>query len=146
VTNDQSIIYLHHAVMDQARVPDFAQMELVWESTQAVTDWLSLRITAHGPGDGAGVDERQARPFGKSPIVHPSNRTTNEEWDLGTEQGWAVEVFAGGNDLTCEGLPVRACTGFVVSQRLAFFFNFYYGYLPPEGWLFSVDGPVPPPT
>lgn len=145
LTNDDSWFFIYDSLVAQQRHPDWTQLEFVWETTQPVTDWLTFRVSAHSPDDGAGVDERRINPSGKSPVVASLNRTQAEEWDLGTEEGFSVETFSGGTDLTCGGLPARACVGFVLNQRIDYYFHMFYGFLPPEGWQFSVDGlPAPP--
>ena len=147
ITNDNSVFQIHDQIMSLQRTPDWTQMELVWTSTQSVTDWLRIRVSANSPDDGASVDQRQLTRTGPSPLMASLNASTNEEWELGTLEGLALESFAAGNEALC-GLPnvgVNPCQGIVLQQRVDFFFHFFLGYTPPEGWRFSSDGEAPPP-
>jgi hypothetical protein len=141
-TSDSSYVLFYDALVAQQRIPDFLQAELVWESTQAVSDWLNLRYSAHEPADGAGLDARQAGARGPSPIVMPLNHTTATKWDTGTKKGIAYEVFGCVEAITPY---ITGCAGFVLNQRVSFFFDVFYGYTPPDGWQFSKDGPALPP-
>lgn len=145
VTNDNSVFHVVDPVVAAQRIPDWAQIEMVWESTQALTDWLSIRVSPYSWDDGAGVDDRAQSALSPSPLVFTINGTTAADWDLGTSEGFALETFSGGNDETCGGLPVRACTGVQLNQRVDYFFHLFYGYAPPEGWRFSEDGEALPP-
>src|SRR5205085_10528739 len=55
-TSDTSFVLFYDALVSQQRIPDWFQAELDWESTQAVSDWLNIRYSAHEPADGAGLD------------------------------------------------------------------------------------------
>lgn len=147
VTNDNSVFQIHEQILSFQRNPDWTQAELVWESTQAVTDWLRIRMSANSPDDGSGIDERNLVVSGPSPLMASLNASVNEEWELGVAEGLALESFAAGNDMLC-GLPnvgVNPCQGVTLNQRVDFYFHFFFGYAPPEGWRFSADGDVPPP-
>lgn len=162
LTSDQSVFHLVDPILEQGRTPDWTQIEMVWDSTQTVTDWLSFRISPYAWEDGAGVDGRAKGARGKSPVVFSLNRTAAEGWDLGAEvddgdednegpaKGLALETFAAGNDVTCTGpqmAVINTCSsiGLVLNQQIEYYFHFTYGFVPPEGWQFSVDGPPQPP-
>jgi hypothetical protein len=141
-TADTSFVFLYSEVMPLNRVPDFLQAEIVWESTQAVSDWLNIRYSAHGPEDGAGLDERQGGIRGPSPLVMRMNETTLTKWDTGTKKGIMYEFFG---CLPEWAAYLSGCAGVVLNQKVSLYFNVFYGYAPPEGWSFSGDGAPPPP-
>ncbi|MEA3165488.1 MAG: Carboxypeptidase regulatory-like domain, partial [Thermoplasmata archaeon] len=74
-TDDKSIVLYYDPLVSLQRTPDWFQTEIVWESTQAVTDMLSIRYSAHSPDDGTGVDARVASVHGRSPLLLSLNRT-----------------------------------------------------------------------
>jgi hypothetical protein len=141
-TSDTSYVLVYEPLVALQRVPDWTQAELVWDSTQAVSDWLNIRYSAHEPADGAGLDARQAGARGPSPIVMPLNHTTAETWETGVKKGISYEIFGCMEAVTPY---ITGCVGFVLNQRVTFYFNVFYGYEPPEGWVFAKDGTVPPP-
>lgn len=156
LTSDASLLRVVEPFTDAQRRPAWTQLEIIWGSTQPVTDWLSFRVSPYQWENGAGIDERALNVAGKSPVLFTRNATEAEEWDLGLAsgegdpQGMAVETFAAGNDLTCAGPPrefINSCSsiGVVVNQKMDFFFHLFYGYLPPDGWRLSADGTTPPP-
>jgi hypothetical protein len=172
---DEDIV---HAEYEFARAPEFVQSEMVWESTQAAGDELSLSIRCL-PGDTDPAEkcpEGQrgiARSEGKSPQVARINRTLAEEWALGVNP-LVVDLFAYGrtdldayNETTVDEaqepatgkpcldwngvvFPPGTCVrltgpGFIINQKVDVFTHLFYGFAPPEGWQFSVDGaPVVP--
>jgi len=142
VTQDTSYVLFYYPLVALQRTPDFYQAELVWESTQAVSSWLNLRYSAHEPADGAGLDARQAGARGPSPLIMPINATMGKDWDLGTKKGVAYEVFGCVEEITPY---ISGCAGFVVNQRVTYYINAFYGYVPPDGWSLAKEGSVPPP-
>ena len=68
------------------------------------------------------------------------NGTEAVDWDMGTTEGVSYEIFG-----HMEATSAIGSIGFVLNQRVAYFFHAFYGYVPPEGWVFSADGSVPPP-
>ena len=162
LTSDDSVFHLVDPILEQGRTPDWTQVEMLWDSTQTVTDWLSFRISPYAWEDGAGVDDRAQNVRGQSPVLFALNRSAAQSWDLGAEvddgeadnegpaKGMALETFSAGNDLTCTGPQmgvINTCSslGVVVNQQIEYYFHFAYGFVPPEGWRFSVDGPLQPP-
>jgi hypothetical protein len=89
-----------HAEYPLAQTPEFIVSEMVWESTQAAGDELSLSIRCL-PGDSDPAEkcpEGQrgiARSEGTSPQVARINRTLAEEWALGTNP-LIIDLFAFG--------------------------------------------------
>lgn len=140
IVDDTSFVVLYDQIVPLQRTPDWLQTEIVWQSTQSLTDWLSIRSSAHSPDDGAGLDARQDSVRGASPLVMAMGREQLVEWETGTAEGIAYEIFGCTEEATAIG-----CGGFVLNQRVDFFFHIFYGYTPPEGWQFSVDGAYPPP-
>ncbi|HUR25841.1 MAG TPA: carboxypeptidase-like regulatory domain-containing protein [Candidatus Thermoplasmatota archaeon] len=148
IVDDTSFVLIYDEIIGQKRTPDWFQTEMVWQSTQSVSAWLSIRSSAHSPDDGAGLDERIKSVIGPSPLVVSLDKENATEWETGTEEGISYEIF-GANEYTCPlATPVGnigLCGGFVLNQRVSFYFHVFYGYTPPEGWQFSVDGAAQPP-
>jgi hypothetical protein len=142
IVEDTSYVLLYDELVVLQRVPDWMQAEVVWESTQGLSPKLAIRPSAHSPDDGAGLDERQDWVFGASPIAMAWDLERAEEWEMGKAEGVSFEIFGHMDETSTIG-----SVGFVLNQRVEFFFHVFYGYTPPEGWQFSVDGSVPqPPT
>lgn len=136
VVEDTSFIRLHDELVALQRTPDWFQTEVVWQSTQSVSDGLSVRF---GPQGGA-LSEQTDRVAGPSPLVMRVDRARAEEWGTGTEFGMVYEIFGHMEETAAIG-----SLGFVINQRVSFFFHVFYGYTPPEGWQFSIDGTIPQP-
>lgn len=142
ILDDTSYIVLYDHLVALARRPDWLQTEVVWESTQSLSPALSIRYSAYGPDDGAGLDERQDRVRGRSPLLMQMGPERMDEWETGTEEGIAHEFFGHMEETAAVG-----SLGVVLNQRVTFFSHTFYGYAPPPGWQFSVEGSVPqPPT
>ncbi|MFA5944794.1 MAG: carboxypeptidase-like regulatory domain-containing protein [Candidatus Thermoplasmatota archaeon] len=140
IVDDTSFVQLYDSLVALQRTPDWFQLEVVWDSTQSISPDLAILGSAHSPDDGAGRDERQAAVNGPSPLLWTLNQTLAKEWELGTAEGVGYEIFG-----HTEAASPIGSAGFVLSQRVDFFFHVFYGYMPPEGWQFSVDGVVPQP-
>ena len=140
IVDDTSYVLLYDELVALQRIPDWMQTEVVWASTQSLSPQLAIRPSAHSPDDGAGLDERQDWVHGPSPIVMAWDQERAEEWEMGTAEGVSFEVFGHMEETSAIG-----SIGFVLSQRVSFYFHVFYGYTPPEGWQFSVDGPADPP-
>lgn len=139
IVDDTSFIVLYDHLVSLARTPDWLQTEVVWESTQSVSPALAVRYSSYAPEDGAGLDERQDRVAGESPLVYRMDQANLTEWDVGIEAGITHEFFG-----HTEALSPVGSLGIVVNQRVTFFSHTFYGYLPPAEWRFSSE-PVPQP-
>lgn len=141
---------------DLGRVPTFLQSEMVWDSTQAVSDEMTLLLSA--PGESTLLDN-YGESEGPSPQVVNANQTTLEHYDVGSGNTLMIRVFnapiegtrppdvVNGDD--CVDRPVLGgCltgVGATVNQEFTVFSHVFHNFLPPEGWQFTVDGePVPP--
>ena len=168
-----------HAEYPLAQTPEFIVSEMIWQSTQAAGDELSLSIRCL-PGDSDPAEkcpEGQrgiVRSEGTSPQVARINRTLAEQWALGTNP-LIIDLFAfGRSDLDAynestvdeaqkpvtgedcldwngvvfpDGTCIRATgPGLILNQKVDVYTHIFYGYAPPEGWQFSVDGDPPPPA
>jgi hypothetical protein len=133
-------------------VPQHIQHEVVWDATQSTGNMFSLAMRTakadefNGGGYHADIG---GDIIGGSPLVGIVNATMIDDEDIGEDGlGLAPAVFAGGMEGTqvCQ-LPVGCtfATGATVEQKFSLFTNIFYGYQPPEGWLFAVEGSVPPP-
>ncbi|MEA3136518.1 MAG: Carboxypeptidase regulatory-like domain [Thermoplasmata archaeon] len=136
---DTSFDVLHDEIVPLQRTPDWLQTEIVWESTQAATPGLGIQYSnydAAAPGRG----ETSSVVRGHSPLLYSMAADTLGEWGVGTTKGIGHEIFGHMDETSAVG-----SLGFVVNQRVDFFFDVFYGYTPPEGWRLSVDGPAQPP-
>jgi hypothetical protein len=140
VTSDTSFVLFYQPLVSLQRTPDWLQVEVVWDTTQPVSDGLGIRYSAHEPADGTGIDARVGSVSGRSPLVIALNKTTATTWETGVKKGVGFEIFG-----WTEALAPLGSAGFVLNQQVTFYFNVFYGYTPPEGWAFSKDGAVPPP-
>lgn len=154
--------------------PAFIVSEMVWESTQAFGDELSLSIRCL-PGDTDPAEkcpEGQrtiVRSEGKSPQVGRINGTLIETWALGVNP-LSISLFAfGRSDLDVynetvvdeaqepvTGNPCLDWSGVIFPPgtcvrmtgpgvKIDVYTHIFYGYEPPEEWQFSVDGAPPSP-
>jgi hypothetical protein len=140
------------------RLPDWAQSEMVWKSTQTVSSGLDL-VYSIPPRGNTTLYENYAEQRGPSPLVVTANRTTMEQYDV-LEQGLIFRVFnepiegtrpsdpVGGDD--CLDRPqLGGCAtgaGFTVEQSFKVYTTVFYGFEPDPDWLFTVDGPHPVPA
>jgi hypothetical protein len=119
------------------RAPDLIQMELVWQSTQALGTWLDVTAIAD---DGGAVVPDIGRADGQSPLLLTLNSTAIQEGKLGPKVVLDIAIFAGQ-----EPVAADRGVGVVANQSYRLITHMFYGYLPPEGWRFSSDGEPPPP-
>lgn len=118
-------------ILEQQRIPDWVQAELVWESTQSLSPELLLRMDIVGD---SGI-EYVNTTGGASPVFATFNRTEAEEYELGTRTGLALEAFTSSDTV-----------GATVNQKITYFVHAFYGYTPPPGWRFSDASSVPTPA
>jgi hypothetical protein len=144
VTNDN---FNQFIPVDQ--VPSFIQHELVWEATQSTGNMFNLAARwATEDGDWGEIKGS----IGVSPIIIALNATEVEDEEIGLNgTGLAPAIFAGGMEGTtppCD--PVFGIclfsTGATISQSFRLYTTLFYGYTPPEGWLFIDEGSIPPPA
>jgi hypothetical protein len=140
------------------RVADWAQSEMVWESTQAVSENLDL-VYSIPPDGNQTLYYNYAEDKGPSPLTVQANKTTMEFVDVGSGQDLILRVFnepvagtrpadpAEGDD--CLDRPqLGGCVtgvGFTVEQPFTIYTNVFYGFVPDPEWRFIVDGPYPLP-
>ena len=142
-------------------VPLFIQSEVIWTTTTAASDELWLWHSSGSKPDGAFNGTRNAYAWrqGPSPLVMTSNATEIEESEFGTNNDLYLRMFTGsisgtrnpadpegcypgdpGPDVYCGGV------GYSIQQSFTVYTTAFFGYLPPEGWLFHVDGESKPPS
>jgi hypothetical protein len=120
------------------RAPTFIQMEMVWESTQALGERLDLTAIANDGGVALPV---AGRAEGTSPLLLAINASAIEEFGLGPDVYLDMAVFSGQEPVAADrGL------GLVVSQSYRLVTHMFYGFQPPEGWRFTADGEPPAPA
>lgn len=138
------------------RIPDWLQSEMVWDSTQTASDGLSMSYSASG--DGA-LLTNWADAGGSSPITIQTNRTLNEQWDIGNGTDLYIRIFnepiegtrpsdpVNGDD--CVDRPVLSgCAtgvGLTLQQQFSIYTHAFFGYAPDPSWRFSEASTVPEP-
>ena len=121
--------------------PAWVQAEMVWESTQAVSQSLSHSFSYDDPDEEDGVNDRSVE--GLSPLVNTMDNETAREFIEGLE-------FTEGDELLLQQRIFTVATdgtgpALTVQQRFSVYTTVFYGYLPPEGWTLRESGQVPPP-
>jgi hypothetical protein len=138
-----------------SRSPDWLQSEMIWDTTQAVSDAMSISYSASG--DGA-LLTNWAQDEGPSPLLIQTNRTLNDEW-IGNASEVYIRTFNGpiegsrppdpANGDDCMDRPVLGgCltgVGMTVQQQFVIYTHAFYGYTPDPSWRFSTDSTVPQP-
>lgn len=138
------------------RVPDWAQAEAQWSSTQALGDRVTLLFSA--PGEGALLDN-YGEEEGTSPLLVSANRTTLDGYGVGAGQTLMVRVFNApvegtrppdpldGDD--CFDRPaLGGCLtgiGATLNQEFTVYTHVFHNLVPEEGWSFIDDGDHPLP-
>ncbi|HUR25586.1 MAG TPA: carboxypeptidase-like regulatory domain-containing protein [Candidatus Thermoplasmatota archaeon] len=118
------------------RAPDLIQMELVWDSTQALGENLDLTAIAN---DGNVTLPDIGHANGPSPLLLVLNSTTIQEGKLGPKVFLDMAIFAG-QETVADGRGY----GVAASQQYRLVTHMFYGYLPLDGWRFTNDGDPPP--
>lgn len=134
--------------------PHWVQAEMAWESTQSLSEELSL-LQSFGDRESFNqgfISGTLNRTTGPSPIYVTVNRTvaTNESVMLGVDNHLVPRVFSASIPATrqCGPPPLDGqCVsfGFAIEQRFTIYTHVFYAYEPPEGWRFTDTGDVPRP-
>lgn len=165
---------------DLDRVPDWAQSEMIWKSTQMLGDAMSLvsecfRGVSDDPDPCPNGNLVINRSEGSSPLIIKFNHTLLQQFRVGDDGGnpFRLRVFAAGRQDTdvvdeealnrqlnsttgglvpCVAWPAinSGCfrvtgVGVILQQKFSVYTHVFYGYAPPEAWLFTTEGSVPPP-
>ena len=145
VTNDVSLVHVP-SVHEMQRIPDWLQVEMVWDTNQAASPYLLTRI------DISQVDnfliDNSTEAVGPSPLLVAYPPEWMTAWGLGVNHSLELEAFHGGPQAVCDNDPTGGTNcviaGVAVQQRFTWFLHVFYGHTPPEGWRFTSDGPPPP--
>jgi hypothetical protein len=145
VTNDQFSVFFP---LDAE--PLWLQCELIWESTQALGNTLTVTTRVSTPSlhsDGyyrRGMNASE----GPSPLLVTDdydrihNTKGNGKDALGVNgTGLELDMFSGGAVDT----PAGTFMGAQVEQSFKIIAHLFYGYRPPSGWRFTHDGDPPMP-
>ena len=143
----------NQVVYPLAKVPDWVQTEMVWDSTQAAGGKMSVMYSYHNGCDDAAGLYCDHEASGASPLLLVANRTVIDTIGLGTEEDLYIRTFTEAVEGTRHCLPEvpevgTACTGsagLTLEQSFEYYTHVFYGYQPPEGWRFSSGDPVPQP-
>jgi hypothetical protein len=125
--------------------PGYIQTEMVWDSTQALGDnmYYALRYADKATYDNGMYNGGFNSVTGPSPLL---DNVTGEKLDkakVGNGTGLVFSIFSG--DASNGAVPLGLGPGATFEQRYTFYVHAFYGYMPPDGWRFTTDGPPPPP-
>ena len=119
--------------------PTWVQSETVWQSTQAVSNWLSQSFYYTDAGEDDSIKDLSAE--GQSPLVNTMDAETALEFTTGegaaTDHDLRIRVFTVATDGTGPALTFQ--------QRFTVYTTVFYGYEPPAGWTLSDSGEIPLP-
>ena len=140
-------------------VPDYAQSEMAWKSTQAASPNLLIAWSRAVPNQT--LLDNWEQDSGASPLLLQADRARIDEVHLGSDLDTGgggptgslyIRVFnapVDGTNPTCVPRPVLGgCTtgvGATVQQQFSVVTNLFYGYAPPADWRYDQSGPYPPP-
>ncbi len=123
------------------RAPTWTQSEMVWESTQAFGDELALLYSYGDCGEGFYCDHESR---GTSPVLLTANATMSQT--LFDEEAGELYIRVFTDDVDATAVPgYLSGSGITFEQSFTIYTHVFYGYQPPEGWRFSVDGEAPAP-
>jgi hypothetical protein len=121
--------------------PEMVQSEMVWDSTQAVSESLSHNFYYEDDGEQDGYKDLTVE--GPSPLVNTMDAEVSKEYvegldyEEGDELLLQMRMFTTATDGTGAALTIQ--------QRFTVYTTIFYGYTPPGGWRLMDTGEVPPP-
>jgi hypothetical protein len=120
---------VHDFPFGSNRTPDFSQAEAVWTGTQPLGNYLSFGF--YDPDSLA--SNWKSVNMGSPAVV---NATQDEVVEAVGEEAdkLIVRLFPGTG-------PDGTNPTVVVEQRYDVYVTYFYGFVPPPGWIFVVDGP-----
>lgn len=115
------------------------QVEMVWESTQALSPELTLEMETLDAA--CGDDDYYFNEGSASPLVWSADGETIAGTEVDFAAGCPVyySVFAG------SAADAPAPVGVTAQQRFTAYSFAFYSYTPPEGWSFTGTGEIPQP-
>lgn len=123
-----------------ARLPDFLQSELHWDSTQALGDNLCMKHYARRDSDFEPITDtqgRSAQACGGVPVIQAFDQAHLNATHVGGERGIERVVWV--------DYAVPQALGMAMNQRFSLYTHVFHNFLPAEGWTFGKDGaPTPP--
>lgn len=141
---------------DASGIPTYFQSEITWQSTQPTGDELvTIQLACEEAGCGEtdqdeGDDNRMCNVRGLAPLVCRVNATAGgggggvglDEAMGSNRTGFTIGVYA-----NCDPCAPGTILGFglVLEQQFDVYAHLFYGYLPPEDWLFTESNTVPSP-
>ncbi len=153
VGNDHFIEYY-----EVDREPQFIQSEMLWDSTQAAGDRMTLLHSATG---NSSLLDNYVDEEGVSPLLGKANKTTLEFYSIGDGNDLMIRVFNAPIEQTDVGTyfgdptdgdncierpDLGGCTtgiGATIQQEFTVYAHAFFNYQPPETWVFTVDGTPP---
>lgn len=129
-------------------VPDFLQTEMVWEASNSLGENFLFVV-------GGGTREELAGGFvsalnttrGPSPLMMQLDGDTLEEHSIGGERALMTQLHPSPQEEIPGGcVQWNPCgPSFHLMQDYEYFTHTFFGYEPPEDWLFAEDGAPPGP-
>lgn len=120
--------FIHYFSMD-AGIPDYAQAEMVWQSTQALGNDLDLEFYDGGTW-------YHKFTGGVSPLMLNATGEEIEDWWTANATELPMRVFPGSS------APASVTT----NQQFTVYMTMFYNFVPRQGWSFLVDGPCDEPS
>lgn len=138
LTNDEFTIW--HSVSVNASL---IQSEMVWDSTQALGDRLSLLLRKGSLEEfNSGFYNGSLNSSsGSSPLTAKATAKDMEDKDLGIHNGLVIAIFPGTSEML-QPVPFGAAA----SQTWTVYTHIFYGYVPPSDWTFVASNMVPNPA
>jgi hypothetical protein len=125
----------------------FLQTELSWTPTLEVGKELGFGVGGANQQElQQGIAPGYNYTEGQSPLMVRMDWDLLNESRIGHERALLVQVGSGGSQAIPDCVVASPCGPTVqVQQTFTNFTTTFYGYLPPDDWLFSTSGQVPPP-
>jgi hypothetical protein len=130
-------------------IPTYLQSEMVWEPTNPMGESMIFGLgsaTREELQDGFADGHNGTQ--GRSPLMLSLDEEIMLNRSIGGERMLLIQVSAG----VTQELPVcppelgPPCgVGASAQQPYTTYTHAFHGFFPPAGWLFTVDGPLPPP-
>jgi hypothetical protein len=121
--------------------PQWAQDEMVWTSTQPVSQWLNHNF--YYPDASQGDLNQDQRAAGPSPLLNAMNASVARQYVEGLAHKPADPLLLRGRVFTVATDEMGPAL--TVEQAFTVYTHLFYGYQPPPGWRFTDTGEVPQP-
>lgn len=130
--------------------PSWIQTEMHWDSTQAAGGEMSVQYSWDCGNENGGF-LCDYGVGGKSPLLLRANATAIAEINEGDYNGTSLFVRSFNEGLKeTDNVPgvgnlPGGGVGLTLNQKFTYYTHIFYGYTPPEDWVYSTDSTVPQP-